>query len=262
MKPPIYHRMFGYNLGLLPNPQLAVLEHGVTTIDQARQKSGATIGYPGWGLIYQLLLSHLDRSREEIIIETGTNWGCTTIVLAQTLIDSGCQGRVHTFELDPDNAARANANLQAAGVADRVELHLGDSRQTLPNALEGLSAIRIAFLDASHLYNDVKQEFDTVLPKLSDDALVIFDNTYRIADAGEDQRVNGFLRDMPGLLSSAGLAACKTRLATNYCRSCFFWLKSLSVPWWIAEHLKKSTLAIRHNYRLLPLKSCILPLVT
>lgn len=199
MKPPIYHRMFGYNLGLLPNPQLAVLEHGVTTIDQARQKSGATIGYPGCGLIYHLLLSHLDRNREEIIIETGTNWGCTTIVLAQALIDAGCRGRVLTFELDPDNASRAQANLTAANVANRVELHLGDSRQALPKALEDISGIRIAFLDASHLYHDIKQEFEIVLPKLSDDALVIFDNTYCIADEGEDPRVNGFLRDMPAL---------------------------------------------------------------
>lgn len=199
MKPPIYHRLFGYNPGLLPNPQLSVLEHGVTTIEQARQRSGATIGYPGWGLIYHLLLSHLDRKREEIIIETGTNWGCTTIVLAQALIDAGCKGRVITFELDPDNASRAHTNLQAAGVSDRVELHLGDSRQNLPKALQGISGIRAAFLDASHLYNDVKQEFEIVLPKLADDALVIFDNTYRIADEGEDQRVNGFLRDMLAL---------------------------------------------------------------
>ena len=58
MKSPIYHRMFGYNLALLPNPHLATLEHGVTTIEQAREKSGATIGYPGWGLLYHLLLSH------------------------------------------------------------------------------------------------------------------------------------------------------------------------------------------------------------
>lgn len=196
MKPPIYHRMFGYNLGLLPNPQLAVLKHGVTRIEQARQKSGATIGYPGWGLIYHLLLSHLDRSREEIIIETGTNWDCTTIVLAQALINAGCAGRVITFELDPANAERARQNLAAANVAERVELCLGDSRQLLSKALEEEGGIRIAFLDASHLYEDVKREFEIVLPKLADDALVIFDNTYRIAEDGEDPRVNGFLRAM------------------------------------------------------------------
>lgn len=190
--------MFNYNRNLLPNKHLAVLEEGIETIEQARLTTGATIGYPGWGLIYHLLLSHLDCGREEIIIETGTNWGCTTIVLAQALIDAGCKGRVITFELEPENAERAKANLQAAGVADHVELHLGDSLQQLPKVLEPLSGIRVALLDASHLYNDVKQEFEIVLPKLADDALVIFDNTYRIADAGEDQRVNGFIREMQG----------------------------------------------------------------
>lgn len=65
-------------------------------------------------------------------------------MLAQALIDAGCKGRVITCELDPDNAARANANLQAAGVAGRVELHLGDSRPNLPKALESTSGIRIS----------------------------------------------------------------------------------------------------------------------
>ncbi len=32
MKSQIYHRMFGYNLGLPPNPQLAALENGITYI--------------------------------------------------------------------------------------------------------------------------------------------------------------------------------------------------------------------------------------
>jgi predicted O-methyltransferase YrrM len=197
MKPPKFHRMFNYNLRLLPNTHLATLEAGVENIEQAREKTGATIGYPGWGLIYHLLLSHLDRSREEVIIETGTNWGCTTIILAQALIDSGCEGQVISFELDPINVLRAQNNLIAANVNHRVTIESGDSRNTLPRALENIKDIRFAFLDASHLYKDVKQEFETVLPKLTDDALVIFDNTYCIADPGEDQRVNGFLRDMP-----------------------------------------------------------------
>ena len=194
MKPPIFHRKFGYNLNLLPNPQLAVLENGVGNIDEARKKSGATIGYPGWGLIYHLLLSHLDQTRTEVIVETGTNWGCTTIVLAQALVDVGCAGRVITFELEHDNAERAAKNLAAAGVGDRVELHVGDSRALLPRALDAVAGIRVAFLDASHLYEDVMGEFASVLPKLADDALVIFDNTYRIAEEGEDPRVNGALR--------------------------------------------------------------------
>ena len=194
MKPPVYHRMFGYDLARLPNPHLAELERGVQTIEQARARSGATIGYPGWGVIYHLLLAHLDRGREEIIVETGTNWGCTAIVLAQALVDAGCRGHVVTFEIDPANAEKARANIAAAGLSDRVELHVGDSRTLLGKALRAETVVRAAMLDASHRYLDVLREFESILPKLAGDALVLFDNTYRIADDHEDQRVNGALR--------------------------------------------------------------------
>ncbi|CAK0758202.1 putative O-methyltransferase [Gammaproteobacteria bacterium] len=194
MKPPIFHRMFNYNRGLLPNRHLAALEEGVASIEQARLKTGATIGYPGWGLIYHLLLSHLDRGKHEIIVETGTNWGCTTILLAQALIDAQCQGHVLTFEINQANIEKARHNFALAGVSERIEIHAGDSTECLPEALANYSGIRVALLDASHLYNDVMREFEIIFPKLADDALVIFDNTYKIAEDNEDQRVNGALK--------------------------------------------------------------------
>lgn len=194
MRPPVFCRMFDYPKRLLPNEHLAKLEDGVTTIDEARARSGATIGYPGWGLIYHVLLSHLDRRREEILVETGTNEGCTTIVLAQALMDAGCAGRVLTFELEAGNVAKAKANYHAAGVADRIELHCGDVHTTLASALAPFQSVRFAFLDASHLIADVLFEFETLLPHLASDALVVFDNTYCIAEADEDQRVNGALQ--------------------------------------------------------------------
>ncbi len=65
MKEPKFYRIFDYNKKLLPNKHLALLEEGVKTIDQARKISGASVGYPGWNLIYYLLLSHLDKNRDE-----------------------------------------------------------------------------------------------------------------------------------------------------------------------------------------------------
>lgn len=194
MKKPVYHRMFGYNVDLLPNRYLAELERGVTTIEEAQKKTGATLGYPGWGLIYHIMLSHLDRSRRETIIETGTNFGCTTILLAQGLIDSNCDGEVITFELEPDNVRRAQDNASKAGVAERIRFVEGDSTKTMPQALAGLSNVRFALLDASHLFDDVMREFELLYPALAEDAIVLFDNTYRLADDGEDQRVNGALK--------------------------------------------------------------------
>lgn len=202
MKPPVFHRMFDYDRRLLPNCHLAALESGVGSVEEARDKTGATIGYPGWGLIYHILLSHLDRDREELIVETGTNWGSTTIVLAQALIDAGCRGKVITFELEAENVAKAKANLVTAGVADRVEVIEGDSRINLPAALKescGPKSLRFAFLDASHLEADMLAEFESVQLYLADDAIVVFDNTYCIATPDEDQRVNGALRKFPDL---------------------------------------------------------------
>lgn len=194
MRAPIFHRMFGYNTDLLPNRHLAELERGVTTIEEARKRTGATIGYPGWGVIYYILLSHLDRNREEILIETGTNYGCTTIILAQALKDAGCQGKVITIELDSENIDVAKRNFDTADVSGRVDIRQGDTRDILPQIVEGKNNLRFAFLDASHLYDDIMFEFETILPYLSDDAIVLFDNTYQIAVEGEDQRVNGALR--------------------------------------------------------------------
>ena len=56
-----------------------------------------------------------------MLIETGTNWGCTTIILAQALKDSGCKGRVISIEFDGDNFTRAKINVSAAGLEDFVE---------------------------------------------------------------------------------------------------------------------------------------------
>ena len=194
MKEPKFHRMLHYNRGLLPNAHLARLEEGVSNLEMARARSGLSIGYPGWGLIYHMLLSHLDPTRNNNIVETGTNWGCTTIVLAQALIDSSCAGRVYTIEIDSANCRIATENLLKASVFHRVDLINEDSRKGLRALVERLDAIRIAFLDASHLYEDVLFEFKTIHPKLNDHSLVIFDNTYQIAEPHEDQRVNGALR--------------------------------------------------------------------
>lgn len=195
MKAPLYHRMFGYDPRLLPNAHLAALERGVETIEDARARTGLTIGYPGWGMIYHLLLCHLDRSRSELIIETGSNQGCTTIILAQALIDSRSRGKVVSIELDPGNAEKAKENFAQAGVSEYIELIVGSSHEWLPRVLEGKrKKVRFAFLDAAHLFDDVRREFEAVLPALADDAIVMFDNTYQIATEGEDPRVNGFLK--------------------------------------------------------------------
>lgn len=194
MHPPRYHRRFGYDLNLLPNKHLRKLEKGVGDIESAQERTGMTIGYPGWGMLYYLLLCHLEPGKRNVIVETGTNVGCSTIILAQALHDSGCDGLVYSIEVMEKEHSIARRNLEASGVGERVRLIRGDARAELPGVLVREPTIRFAFLDGSHLQNDVLAEFELLLPRLETDALVAFDNTYRIAEGSEDPRVNGALQ--------------------------------------------------------------------
>jgi predicted O-methyltransferase YrrM len=194
LKPPIFYRRFDYDRRLLPNAHLRALEEGVDSLPVAQQRTGATIGYPGWGLIYQMLLNCLGWERPNVVIETGTNWGCSTIVIAQALRDSVAGGCVHSIEIDPECKAKAQRNIEAAGLSDLVTLHLGDSLDVLPKVLAGVAEVRTAFLDGSHLHDQVVAEFELVLTKLAPTGLVLLDNTYHLAEQGEDQRVFGALK--------------------------------------------------------------------
>lgn len=191
---PKYHRMFRYDRNLLPNKFLATLEDGVSDIDTARQKTGQSVGYPGWSFLYYGVLCSLSRDHENVIVETGTNVGCSTIVLAQALIDSGLPGTVDTVELERANYEKAIENIQAAGVAGRVKLHCEDSKVFLEQFIPTIESIRFAFLDGSHLLADVLSEFALIYPKLENESIVFFDNTFRLNPEDPEQRVNGALR--------------------------------------------------------------------
>lgn len=197
MNAPVFHRWFNYDRRLLPNPFLAELEEGVSTIDEARNRTGLSIGYPGWGVIYYATACALDPTKPATILETGTNWGCSTIVLASVLKDAGLAGVVHTVEIDPANAAKARDNFKRAGLADRIVLHEGDSRNVLRALIPTLEEVSVAFLDGGHQFELVKAEFELVLPKLARRGVALFDNTYEIAQGTADERVYGFLKWLP-----------------------------------------------------------------
>jgi predicted O-methyltransferase YrrM len=64
------------------------------------------------------------------IVEFGTSMGISTIHLAAALRDMG-GGLLIGTELEPRKAARAHANLEAAGLAALVDIRVGDARETL-----------------------------------------------------------------------------------------------------------------------------------
>src|SRR5437870_5539250 len=73
-------------------------------------------------LLYMLARSMRARS----IVEFGTSFGISTLHLAAALRDNG-GGRLIGSEFESGKVAKARGNLQAAGLADLVEIREGDA---------------------------------------------------------------------------------------------------------------------------------------
>lgn len=86
------------------------------------------------------LLVRLSQARR--VLEIGTLAGYSTIWMAQALPEGG---HLDTLEYLPEHAEVARESVKAAGLADRVEVHVGPALETLPT-LEG--PYDFVFIDA------------------------------------------------------------------------------------------------------------------
>lgn len=110
-----------------------------------------------------------------LIVEFGTSMGISTIHLAAALRDMG-GGRLIGTELESTKVARARANLEAAGLADLVELREGDARETLQN-VDG--DIDLLLLDGAFtLYLPVLKLLE---PRLKSGAMILAENAFEQA---------------------------------------------------------------------------------
>jgi predicted O-methyltransferase YrrM len=136
-----------------------------------------SILYPAWNLLFYSCLGVLKRDKENLIVETGTNRGCSAVVLAQTLVETGLPGKVITFELDEGRIASAKKLFTTCNVAHLVEVVQGDTRQTLPERL-GESAVDFAFVDSGHHKPLVMAEVEILYPLVKKaEGTFYFDNT-------------------------------------------------------------------------------------
>jgi predicted O-methyltransferase YrrM len=105
------------------------------------------------------------------IVEFGTSFGISTIHLACALRDGG-GGHLIGSDLEPTKANRARENLAAAGLADLVDIRVGDALETLRDGIDG--DVDLVLLDgAFSLYLPVLKLLE---PHLRDGAFVIGDN--------------------------------------------------------------------------------------
>jgi len=106
------------------------------------------------------------------ILEIGTLGGFSTIWLAR---GAGPDGRVVTLEYEPKHAEVARANIDRAGVGDRVEVVVGAALQTLPT-LTG-EPFDLVFIDADKENNAGYLDWAVKLTRPG--SVIVVDNVIR-----------------------------------------------------------------------------------
>lgn len=86
--------------------------------------------------LLQILLAVKDARR---VLEVGTSIGYSTVAMAKTVRERG--GRVVTVECDERVARQAQANFERLGVADCVDLRIGDARHVVPSLSGGFDLV-------------------------------------------------------------------------------------------------------------------------
>src|SRR5947207_1405865 len=126
---------------------------------------------PVWGPFLMRLVRELS---PELCLELGTGVGISTAYQAAALDLNGA-GRLITIDGSPEWAALAEQGLSALGLG-RVQGEVGPIASTLPGALEDQPPVDYALVDAEHTEEATVGYFHSLLPYLSDGAVVVFDD--------------------------------------------------------------------------------------
>jgi len=105
----------------------------IRELEQEAHREGVPIVGP---VVGELLYILARATRAERVLELGAATGYSAIYLAR-----GCEpanGRVVTLEWDENMAARARSNIAQAGLADRVEVQVGDAQKLMADMAGGM----------------------------------------------------------------------------------------------------------------------------
>ncbi|NKI32736.1 O-methyltransferase [Croceivirga thetidis] len=103
------------------------------------------------------------------VVEFGTSFGISTLFLAQGVTETN--GKIITTELIPSKAKKAKENFERAGVAQSIEVLIGDAMDTLKNHSE---TIDLLLLDGwKDLYHPL---FKMLEPNFHNGTIIYVDN--------------------------------------------------------------------------------------
>jgi predicted O-methyltransferase YrrM len=126
---------------------------------------------PVWGVFLMRLVREL---RPRSCLELGTGIGISAGYEAVALELNG-GGRLITLDGSAEWAAVAEEGLSSLGLG-RVEFSVGPIADTLPSVLERLAPVDYAFVDAEHTEEATIGYFESIVPHMSPQGVMIFDD--------------------------------------------------------------------------------------
>ena len=123
---------------------------------------------------YSSLLSRIVKYYQPSqVLEMGTSLGITTCYLAHGVPNAS----VVTMEGAPTVAHEALTTFKNLGFQN-IQLIEGNFDQSLPNYLQSVSTIGIAYVDGNHRYEPTMQYFNLLLTKSDEHSIFIFDDIH------------------------------------------------------------------------------------
>ncbi|HET9626631.1 MAG TPA: O-methyltransferase [Kofleriaceae bacterium] len=148
---------------------------------------------PSDGRLLGLLLRLVGAKK---VVEVGTLVGYSAIHMARALAPGG---HLWSVEFEPRHAEVARQNLAAAGVADRVTVHVGAGRDVLPT-LDGHGPFDAVFIDADKV--NYPHYGQWALDHLRPGGLVLGDNSYLFGELLDDSERGRAMRAFHELIAA------------------------------------------------------------
>jgi predicted O-methyltransferase YrrM len=121
----------------------------------------------------QLLFRIVQYYKPSTIIELGTSFGITTAYLAK----GNPNAWVNTLEGASSIGAIAQRNFDTLSLKN-IQLLQGDFEFTLPQALQSITAVDLAFIDGNHRKEPTLKYFQLLLAKSVSSTILIFDDIH------------------------------------------------------------------------------------
>ncbi|GAB4398877.1 MAG: class I SAM-dependent methyltransferase [Microscillaceae bacterium] len=167
----------------LHNPQvISVLDFGARAYPQTSRQYPRTVAQIARHSLSspaqaKLLFRLVNYFQPQVILETGTSLGISTLYMALARL----QSQVYTLEGCPETARLAQRHFEAFS-AHHIHLTVGPLQETLPRILEKVEELDMVFLDAHHRYEPTRTYFEACLARAHSQTLFVLDDIHWSAE--------------------------------------------------------------------------------